>query len=420
PQRILWYGRPGPRRMVDRHWKGMSSLYRNGTLYVIGRDYLAGMDAYNGTVRWEATIPGSGRVGLLKDCGSMTISPDNQLYIAADDSCVVLDGKSGKQVARLPVSRFTQSGAWWGFMALAGNRLVGTATLNGAEFSMERKTDYKAIWYNGLQVVVSHSIFAADTGTFAPVWEYAPAKGVIVNPSLTIMDGTVFFIESTNPATRAAPSGQAGLSALWKNGPRVTAIDTTTGARQWSVGVDLEHFDNTVFMQGKDGVLVLTGTWVAEVDGKKLIQYRLIGLSAADGRELWRNDSTPSHADRAGGGHGEQTQHPVIVRDTVYGPGFARMLRTGEECEGWKWGKSGQCSPMAASLHCAFSRQGGRTTVAEFATGRQQTMTKVTRPGCWLNILPVGGIVLVPEGSSGCTCGYSIQTSLAFYPDADR
>ena len=40
----------------------------------------------------------------------------------------------------------------------------------------------------------------------------------------------------------------------------------------------------------------------------------------------------------------------------------------------------------------------------------------VTRPGCWIGILPVGGLVLMPETSSGCTCGFPIQTSMAFRP----
>ena len=422
PYRTLWFGRPGPRHMVDRHWKGMTPLYRNGILYVTGRDYLAGVDAYNGTVRWETTIPGSGRVAVLKDCGSATVGPDDRLYIAADAACVVLDGKTGEQLTRLPVSRFTESGAdaWWGFVGLSGDRLIGTTTPTAAELSMKRKADYRAIWDNSRPVVTSRSLFGLDTGAFAPAWEYSPAKGVIVNPTLTVMDGKVFFIESTNPATRADTTGQARLAALWKNGPRVTAIDAATGTRLWSVPVNLERFDNTVFMQGKDGVLVLTGAWVGAVNGKRLIQYRLIGMNAADGGELWRNDNTPSRADRVSGGHGEQTQHPVIVRDVVYGPGFARMLRTGAEYGGWKWDKSPQCSPMSASLYCAFSRQGGHPTAAELATGRQQALTQVTRPSCWLNILPVGGIILVPEGSSGCTCGYSIQTSLAFYPESDR
>jgi hypothetical protein len=45
-------------------------------------------------------------------------------------------------------------------------------------------------------------------------------------------------------------------------------------------------------------------------------------------------------------------------------------------------------------------------------------LTNVTRPGCWLNILAAGGLVLIPESSSGCTCAYPIQTSIAFVPKA--
>jgi len=37
-------------------------------------------------------------------------------------------------------------------------------------------------------------------------------------------------------------------------------------------------------------------------------------------------------------------------------------------------------------------------------------------PGCWINIIPAGGLVLIPEASSGCTCGYPLQTSMAFIP----
>jgi hypothetical protein len=28
-------------------------------------------------------------------------------------------------------------------------------------------------------------------------------------------------------------------------------------------------------------------------------------------------------------------------------------------------------------------------------------------------MLPVGGLILIPEASSGCTCPYSIQTAMA-------
>jgi hypothetical protein len=40
----------------------------------------------------------------------------------------------------------------------------------------------------------------------------------------------------------------------------------------------------------------------------------------------------------------------------------------------------------------------------------------VSRPGCWINMIPAGGLVLIPEASSGCTCGFSLQTSVAYIP----
>ena len=52
--------------------------------------------------------------------------------------------------------------------------------------------------------------------------------------------------------------------------------------------------------------------------------------------------------------------------------------------------------------------------------GGPARLTGVTRPGCWINIIPAGGLVLIPEGSSGCTCNFAIQTSLALRPIPGR
>ena len=39
-----------------------------------------------------------------------------------------------------------------------------------------------------------------------------------------------------------------------------------------------------------------------------------------------------------------------------------------------------------------------------------------TLPSLVCNIIPAGGLVLIPEFSSGCSCAYPIQTSVAFRP----
>jgi len=347
----------------------------------------------------------------------MAVADDNRLYVAADADCIVLDGSSGEEVARQNVTRCTPHGEHWGFVTLAGDILVGTGTRAQAEFSMKRKEDYAAIWHNNQPVATSLSVFGADRRSLDPLWRYQPPDGVIVNPSLTVLGDRVCFIESGDPGTKQHPTGRIPIPELWQGGtPHVTALDARSGKLLWRVPIELAStFVNAVYMQGAGDFLVLTGTRVAEVKGRSLIQYRLIGLDANTGEVLWQNDNTPSQAEKIRGGHGEQTQHPAIVRGVVYGPGFARWLKTGEPYTGWIWKKSPQCAPLSASLNCAFSRQGGHPTVADFKTGKSRPLTYVTRPGCYLNILPAGGIVLIPEASSGCTCGYSIQASLAFY-----
>ena len=42
------------------------------------------------------------------------------------------------------------------------------------------------------------------------------------------------------------------------------------------------------------------------------------------------------------------------------------------------------------------------------------------RPGCWINVLPVGGLVLAPDGAAGCVCSYPNQAWMALRPDGVR
>ena len=48
--------------------------------------------------------------------------------------------------------------------------------------------------------------------------------------------------------------------------------------------------------------------------------------------------------------------------------------------------------------------------------GPVKKLTQASRPGCWISIIPAGGLVLFPEASSGCVCSYPLQTSMALLP----
>ena len=42
------------------------------------------------------------------------------------------------------------------------------------------------------------------------------------------------------------------------------------------------------------------------------------------------------------------------------------------------------------------------------------------RLGCWINALPAGGVVAIPEASAGCVCLFSIASTVVLEPREDR
>ena len=42
------------------------------------------------------------------------------------------------------------------------------------------------------------------------------------------------------------------------------------------------------------------------------------------------------------------------------------------------------------------------------------------RPGCWINAVPAGGLVLMPDATDRCTCSYLNKASIALGPFGPR
>ena len=61
---VLWYGDPGPGKMVNRHDGAVGPLSVNGRLFIQGDETVMAYDAYNGTQLWEVTNPGALRIGV--------------------------------------------------------------------------------------------------------------------------------------------------------------------------------------------------------------------------------------------------------------------------------------------------------------------------------------------------------------------
>ncbi len=417
PVDIQWFGRPGPRRMVDRHEKNMAPLYKDGRMFITGDNYLVAVDAYNGTILWERDLPESIRLGAFKNCGSMAVD-EKFLYVASADKCLGLDVRTGNTTLTLG-SAPTSDGKTgeWGYVATLDGLLLGSTTKPGANWRIQDVDTQTLIWRDNQPLVTSDALFAEDLAGGKRAWTYRPESGVIVNPTLAAGGGRLYFVESGNPETFAVADGRIKLDALFDQGARIVALDLRTGQPVWQTPVDLAQLEHMVFMSHAEETLLITGTRNVKIEGsdKPRVRYDLWAFDAGGGKPLWNSTQTPVPDHILEGPHGEQVQHSAIVGGVVYNTGFACDLRTGEPHGGWKWQKSDKCGTLSASASCIFSRF---VTPRMFSiqSGEYLPLTSVTRPGCWINILPAGGLVLIPEASAGCTCYYPIQTSIALAP----
>jgi outer membrane protein assembly factor BamB len=405
--------------MVDRHEKNVGPLYKDGRLFISGDNCIVALDAYNGTVLWEHELPDSIRLGAFKNCGSMVVTED-YLYVAAADRCVGFEVDSGeKELAFAIPANVAVDACEWGYVASADDILLGSVANRGATFRIQDVPTQTLIWRDYQPMVTSRSLFALDRAAGTARWTYTPERGVIINSTIAVGSGRVYCVESTNSETRDVPEGRIKLDMLLGKGSNLMALDLQTGKVLWSKPVDLSQLEHIVFLSYARDTLLITGTKNVTIDGKRRVRYDLVAFDAATGKQLWQSTERPIPDHIVQGPHGEQVQHSAIVGDTIYNTGFALELRTGEPITGWKWQKSDKCGTVSTSTHCAFSRY-SNPRMFDLQSGDYKDLTQVTRPGCWINMLPAGGMILIPEASSGCTCYYSIQTSLALSPRDGR
>jgi len=415
PVEVQWFGRPGPRQMVDRHDKNTAPVYSNGRLFVSGDNYIAAVDAYNGTILWERDVPKSVRLGAFKNAGNMAAT-EELLYVASGGDCLALDTQTGRlRLAVTAPADPTGRESEWGYVAAIDDLLLGSATRPGAAFRAQTIETEVLIWRDFMPVVTSDALFAHLRKDGQPAWNYQPTAGVIINPTIAVGGGRVYFVESNNPATRDVADSRVKLETLFAQGATLVALDLRSGRVLWRETVDFRNLQHIIFLSYAKDLLVISGTKNVKVDGGERVRYDLCAFDARTGKPRWQTTQTPVPDHIIQGGHGEQVQHPAIVGDVIYTTGIACRLQTGESIEGWKWKKSGNCGILSASANCLFSRY-SLPRMFDAQTGDYLDLTKAARPGCWINMIPAGGLILMAEASSGCLCGYPLQTSLALVP----
>ncbi len=438
---VLWFGRPGPNRMVDRHFRNSPPLYKNGRLFIPGRNTLFAVDAYNGTILWEADTPNSLRVGVFLDPCNITVD-DNYLYLIAEDKCHRFAVRDGKRdiLAKLPHAAATnkdKSPREWGYLAHSGDLLLGSTRTKDTGYHTITKTSNEvtqSLWHPNMKPAFSNGAFALDRVNGSRRWSYAPAGSDdsnntasnktdnakaclrIIDNTFTVGGNVLYFVETTVPNSASEKAGRLKMRDVVRQGEQnLVALDFDSGKVRYKHKIDMSNYEQPVFLNYSDGTLLLSGSKLNTTKRDKNIQYYYQAFDAVDGKPRWKHDHNSEL--RVDGGHGEYNRHPTLVGGIAYAWPYAYRLDTGEQLKGWKFDRRGHgCGNISASNQCMFWRGHNPWMFDLRPGGGPSRINSVTRPGCFINIIPAGGVVMIPEASSGCTCSYPMQMSLVYLP----
>ena len=104
----------------------------------------------------------------------------------------------------------------------------------------------------------------------------------------------------------------------------------------------------------------------------------------------------------------------MINGKSIYAQGGAWDVTTGKPRD-FKFKRSYGCGTLASSANLLVFRSAtlGYADLKESETTRN---FGGMRPGCWINAIPAGGLVLVPDASASCKCSYQNRSWVALRP----
>lgn len=416
---VLWFGEPGPDEFPDRHQRGVAPVVHNGRAYCQGWNFLDRQvtlfcfDIYNGVRYWKRDVEGEIRIGLPAVAGNLACD-DRSAFMAAGSKCQRYDPDTGAMLATYETPpREDGSHPKWGSLTVAEGLVIGSSSIEPAQANP-----------NPNQPSFSDAVFAYEIATGRLLWNYR-AKSVR-DTTISLGKGRVFFAEKRQADAKEAvpksrikellPPDETSSPVLIRT---IVALEASSGHLAWARDVDLTdcgRWENSLWGSIQalcDGdVLIFAGAYTIYPSKAPPRPHRGLALSTRDGTELWSTEL------------GNRSR-PVMMHDALLAEPLFFQLQTGKPVlrEPNKSGKqiplssgsrTGGCGSLSASDCMVFGR-GGYTIWKDVINGGTSAFIG-TRPGCFINIIPAGGVVLQAEASSGCACYHAVQTTVVFKP----
>lgn len=405
PLGLLWFA-DVDQRLVQRHGRAPAPLFYEGILVSEGRDGIAAVDAYNGHKLWEVPLP-----GILDDydgdhlmgssgSGSNFALSEHGVYVRRETECLRLELQTGRTLDRFraPPDRSGAPGRW-GFLAYEDGILLGSLADPG------HVVTFRYLKGGNLagQLTESKTLFALDAIHGAIKWRY-DAQHSLRHNAIAVGAGRVVLVDRPQALydrVRGAkpPAGNADAGPA---GAELVALDLRSGQVLWR---------NRYSIAG-------TVTVISEPHQKVLLAYQPTAFSLASelgGRMSCFDLST---GERVWDRKLVYKSRPVLNDRTIYAEGGAWDLLSGQAVP-FSFKRSYGCGILAGARSLLVFRS---ATLGYFDLEHDCGTEEFggIRPGCWINALPVGGIVLAPDGAAGCACSYPNESWIALRPDGVR
>jgi len=403
PLAMLWF-RDTDLVMPNRHGRGPAPLVQDGRMFAEGIDALRATSIYNGRTLWEVPLKGVRKpfhqehlMGAAGTGSNICLSPD-ALYVAVGGRCLRIDPATGKQLGQAEVPRRADGKpGTWGYLAYSEGTLFGSRAnerhLVTARFSSGDMSR---------QFTESDLLFAMDPTSGRLKWSYTPKHSIRHN-ALAVGGGRVYLIDRPIAHADTFPrpaKGQKTPPRPEQPLGRLLAMDAESGQIVWQTEQDV--FGTMLALSTEhDVLLVAYQSTRFQLDSE--LGGRMAALRAGDGKPLW--DVKAKYESR-----------PILNGRTIYAQPGAWDLLSGEELP-FVFKRSYGCGIPVASARLLVFRSATVGYCDVTGDGRVENYGGI-RPGCWVNAIPAGGLVLLADAASWCTCSYLNQATVALMPAA--
>ena len=415
----------------SRHGRNVAPLSSDGRLFVQGNHGIRAYDSYNGHKLWDYYVEDLMKpydqdhlTGVAVTHGNWCLEGD-MLYVRVGSSvpnfsgrtCHVVDVVTGNKRAEYKVpSRLKQKDyaygtggeGYWGYIAVDNGILFGTI-VNDSHVPKwgYRESDMHKLFSE------SETLFAMDALTGEVKWMYE-AEHSIRHNTIAIGDGKVFIIDRQladfdkvrNPhRTGEHPTG------------KLIALDANTGKVLYKKSKGI--YGTLLALSTDNDILIMTYSDTrfklpSEIGG------RMSAFRASTGEHLWNVDLLLDEEHIAYNRQDKNFNYSFITRPIINGTAvyigpYAYDLMSGERLE-FAMKRSYGCGIISGSKNMMLFRSGtlGFIDLTNIDKGTQNYGG--IRPGCWINVIPAGGVVLMPDYTWRCSCSYLIKANVGLIP----